>query len=90
MLLLIVGLVIFIAIHLVPTMPDLRRGLAERFGEGAYKAAFSIISILGFALIVLGYHKLQIHAGKNVVLFDPPNWTRHVAYLLMLPAMIPR
>ena len=88
MLLLIVGLVIFIAIHLVPTLPDLRRGLAERFGEGAYKAAFSIISILGFALIVLGYHKLQVNPGKNVVLFDPPEWTRHVAYLLMLPAMI--
>jgi uncharacterized membrane protein len=26
--------------------------------------------------------------GKNPVLWDPPSWTRHIAFLLMLPAMI--
>jgi uncharacterized membrane protein len=89
MLLLIVGLTIFLGIHLLPTVPDVRDGLRERLGEGTYKAAFTFISLLGFAVIILGYHKAQLHLGsKNPILWDPPVWTRHIALLLMLPAMI--
>jgi len=88
MLPLILGLILFFAIHLVPTSPALRNGLVERFGEPAYKIGFSVLSLAGFVLIVLGYHKLQIMPGKNPVLWDPPSWTRHIAFLLMIPAMI--
>ncbi|MGQ0672564.1 MAG: NnrU family protein [Hyphomicrobium sp.] len=88
MLILVIGLVVFLAVHLVPTSQELRRGLADRFGEASYKVGFAVLSLIGLALIVVGYHKLQLHPGKNLVLFDPPSWTRHVAYLLMLPAMI--
>lgn len=88
MLLLVLGLVVFFAVHLVPASPDLRGGLVERFGANAYKAAFSILSLLAFALIVIGYHKLQLMPGKNVVLWEAPAWTKTVAWLLMLPAMI--
>jgi uncharacterized membrane protein len=88
MLLLVLGLMIFFAVHLVPTSPGLRRGLVARFGETAFKAAFGIASLVGLALIVMGYHKLQLMPGKNVVLWDPPTWTRHLAMLLMIPAMI--
>jgi uncharacterized membrane protein len=88
MLVLILGLVIFFAAHLVPASPGLRDGLVTRFGENAYKIAFSVVSLAGLALIVLGYHKLQLMPGKNPVLWDPPTWTRHITFLLMLPAMI--
>lgn len=88
MLLLTLGLLLFFAIHLVPTSPSLRDGLVERFGAGAYRIAFSVVSLIGFALIVVGYHKLQLMPGKNPVLFDPPSWTRHITFLLMIPAMI--
>lgn len=89
MLLLIVGLTIFLGIHLLPTVPDVRDGLRERFGEGTYKALFTVISLLGFAVIILGYHKAQLNlGGKNPILWDPPVWTRHISLLLMLPAMI--
>jgi uncharacterized membrane protein len=88
MLLLVLGLIIFFAIHLVPASPGLRNGLVERFGANAYKGAFSVISLVGLAVIVYGYHKLQINPGKNVDVWDPPSWTRHVAFLLMIPAMI--
>lgn len=88
MLLLTLGLLIFFAIHLVPTSPALREGLIERFGAGGYKIIFSVFSLVGFALIVFGYHKLQINPGKNPVLWDPPSWTRHIAFLLMIPAFI--
>jgi uncharacterized membrane protein len=88
MLVLVLGLVIFFAAHLVPASPGLRDGLISRFGEGAYKIAFSVVALAGLALIVLGYHKLQLMPGKNPVLWDPPTWTRHITFLLMLPAMI--
>lgn len=88
MLLLVIGLLLFFAVHLVPTSPSLRQGLVERFGEGTFKVAFAVLALVGFALIVVGYHKLQVMPGKNPVLWDPPAWTRHIAFLLMLPAMI--
>jgi len=88
MLPLILGLLLFFAVHLVPTSPSLRQGLLDRFGTAAYRIGFSVISLIGFVLIVVGYHKLQVMTGKNVVLWDPPSWTRHIAFLLMVPAMI--
>lgn len=84
---LILGLVAFFTVHLIPTSPEMRKGLVDRFGEGAYKLAFSIASILALAVIVLGYYKLQVNPGKNPVLWQPPMALRHVALGLMLPAM---
>lgn len=88
MLPLTLGLLLFFAVHLVPTSPSLRQGLAERFGENGYKIGFSVLSLAAFVLIVVGYHKLQVMPGKNPVLWDPPAWTRHIAFLLMIPSMI--
>lgn len=88
MLILVLGLVLFLGVHLVPTAPDVRAGLAARYGEAAFKIGFSILSLIGFALIVIGYHKLQVMTGKNVQLWSPPDWTKHVAFLLMWPALI--
>jgi uncharacterized membrane protein len=85
---LIIGLALFFLIHLVPTMPDLRRGLADRFGETGYKAAFSLISAAALILIVLGYGKLQDAPGKNPELWIAPSWARHVVFALMLPAFV--
>lgn len=89
MLLLIAGLVLFVAIHLVPTNPSMRDGLVARFGEGPYKGIFSVLSLIGFVLIVMGFAKAQNYLGsKNPILFYPPTWTKHVAFTLMIPAMI--
>jgi uncharacterized membrane protein len=88
MLPLVLGLLLFFAVHLVPTSPSLRGGLVERFGETPFKVVYGILALAGLVLIVLGYHKLQLMPGKNPVLWDPPSWTRHIAFLLMLPAMI--
>jgi uncharacterized membrane protein len=84
-LLLVLGLVVFIGIHILPTRPELRRAFASRMGEGPYKGLFSIVSLIGFALIVYGYHKVQLHPGKNPQLWHPPAWGRHVTMALMLP-----
>lgn len=88
MLPLVLGLLTFFLVHLVPTQPDLRRGLVERLGPGAYKAVISAVSLIGLILIIIGFGKLQVMPGKNPELWTPPVWARHIAFLLMLPAMI--
>lgn len=88
MLPLLLGLLLFFAVHLVPTSPSLRDGLVTRFGPQAYKIGYSVLALIGLVLIVVGYHKLQLMPGKNPVLWDPPTWTRHIAFLLMIPAII--
>ena len=88
MLVLVIGLVIFFAIHLVPSNAAMRDGLIARFGLTGYKAIFGIVSLIGFALIVVGFAKLQMHPGKNPQLWVPPLWTRHLAVGLMWPAII--
>lgn len=88
MLPLILGIIIFLGVHLVPTSPELKAGLTERFGTTAYKIAFGLLSLIGLVLIVVGYHKLQLMPDKNVVLWEPPTFAKHTAVALMLPAMI--
>ena len=88
MLLLGLGLAVFFAVHLLPTMPDVRAGLVERMGKGAYAGLFSFLSLAGFALICYGYAHLQQVPGKNPILWTPPTWTKHIAFALMIPACI--
>ena len=88
MLIMVIGLIVFFAIHIVPTNVELKNGLVARFGPGGYKAVFGVIALIGLALIVVGFHKLQLHPGKNPILWVPPIWTRHIALPLMLFAMI--
>lgn len=82
MLKLILGLVLFFAVHLVPAFPDLRTRFRARLGEGAYKGLFLVVSLIGFALIVAGYGDAR---QAPISLWDPPVFTRHLAALLMLP-----
>ena len=88
MLLLGLGLVTFFAVHLLPTVPDVRNGLVRRLGNNAYLGVFSLLSLVSLVLIVYGYHKLQLMPGKNPQLWVPPVWAKHIAFLLMLPASI--
>jgi uncharacterized membrane protein len=88
MALLVTGLVIFFLAHAIPTVPDLRREFVVRLGEGGYKAAFSIVSVVGLALIVFGFGRIQGAPGQNPEIWTPPVWTRHLAFILMAPAMI--
>ncbi|MEI2735066.1 MAG: NnrU family protein [Rhodoblastus sp.] len=84
---LILGLLIFIGVHLVPTSAPARAGLVAKLGENQYKIAFSVASFVGFALIVWGFG-LARHAGANVQLWTPPTWTKHIAFALMWPAFV--
>jgi uncharacterized membrane protein len=88
MLKLLVGLALFFSLHLVPTRPPLRARLVAGLGTTGYAGLFSLLSLGSLVLIFLGYGELQGLARANPQLWVPPTWTRHVAMLLMIPAMI--
>lgn len=83
MTLLIIGIVVFLGLHLLPTVSGLREKLAGSLGETGYKALFSLLSVAGFVLLVYGFAKAPV-----VQVWSPPDWTRWVAVVLMLPAFV--
>ena len=82
----IMGLAIFIGVHLVTVMRAWRAGLVAQLGENGYKIAYSLLSAIGIALVVYGFARYR--ANEWVEVWSPPNWTRHLAALLVLFAMI--
>lgn len=88
MLTLVIGLAIFIGVHLVPTNPAVREALRKRFGATAYQIGFSVVSLIGLVVLIYGFGKVQALPGKNPQLWYPPVWTKHLAYAAMLPALI--
>jgi hypothetical protein len=55
MALLIVGLVLFIGIHVVPSLGGLRSALVTALGEGGYKILFALVAAAGLVLTGIGY-----------------------------------
>jgi uncharacterized membrane protein len=83
MLKLVAGLLIFFGVHSIRIYaPAWRDAMLARFGAGGWKAAYSVVSIVGFVLIVGGYAQARL---EPVVLYLPPTWLRHLTMLLMLP-----
>ena len=83
MTLLILGLTLFIGIHLLPSFPAWRGNLVQRWGERRYKAVFAGIALAGLVLLVMG------KAGAPFVsVYSPPAWGRHVTPLFVLAAFI--
>ena len=80
---LLIGLVLFLGLHSVSIVarPWRNAQIAQR-GEGAWKGLYTVVSLIGFVLIVYGY---GVARQSPVVLYTPPSWTRHLALLLMLP-----
>ena len=56
MVLLIVGLVLFLGIHSVSiAAPDWRNAQVVQRGDKAWKGVYTVVSIVGFVLLVYGY-----------------------------------
>jgi uncharacterized membrane protein len=81
--LLIAGLVLFLGVHSVAIVaPTFRTRTIQRMGEGAWKGLYALISLAGFVLICYGF---GLARQAPVVLYSPPTWLRHLAFLVMLP-----
>ena len=81
--LLIAGLVIFLGSHSIAIFaPALRARLLAQFGEGGWKGVYSVVSLIGFVMLVYGF---GLARQSPVPLYTSPHWMRHVTFLFMLP-----
>jgi uncharacterized membrane protein len=86
LLLLVLGLLLFLGSHVFVAFRDQRAMLVARIGEGPYKGLFSLVSLAGLALIVVGFARYR--ASEWIDVWYPPVWTRHLTAGLMWPASV--
>jgi uncharacterized membrane protein len=80
---LVAGLIVFLGVHSVSIFaPGWRDRVRSRLGEGPWKGLYSLISLLGFVLIIWGF---GLARHSPVVLYTAPGWLRHITFLFMLP-----
>lgn len=80
---LLLGLVLFLGVHSVSIVaPAWRDAMAARLGVGAWKGIYSLVSLVGFLLMLKGYALARLEPS---LVWVPPLGLRHVAALLMLP-----
>jgi len=86
MLILLLGLVLFLGAHSVRVFADdwRARVIAAR-GPGPWKGGYTVVSLLGFALICVGFGRAR---ADTVALWSPPFWTHHVTGLFTLAAFV--
>jgi uncharacterized membrane protein len=83
---LLLGLVLFLGIHSVRIVAQAwRQRRIDAMGLNGWKAAYSLVSAVGLALIVWGY---GLARAEPVVLWVPPKGMAHAASLLTLVAFV--
>ena len=83
---LILGLVLFLGVHSVRIVADgWRSRTLARLGEAAYKGGYTLLSLLGLALIVWGF---GLARETPVLLWTPPAGMRHATALLSTLAFV--
>lgn len=87
MTLLVAGLVLFIATHLLrPIAPGLRNAAIAALGKPGWMALHGIASLVSLALIAYGFVVARENGGQ--MLYYPPAFLSHIALTLMLIASI--
>lgn len=83
MLTLVIGLTIFFAIHLVPSMTAFRRALVGKLGIQTYQGLYAITAVLGFILIVYGKSTAPFQP-----IWEPPDWGTRITITIMPLAFV--
>jgi uncharacterized membrane protein len=84
--LLVLGLVIFLGLHSVRIVADnWRTQTIAKVGDTPWKGAYSLLSLLGFVLIVWGF---SIARENPTMIWVPPTGMKHLAALLTLVAFV--
>lgn len=80
------GLALFLGIHMTRALaPRWREARIARFGELGWKTYYSVVSVIGFLLILWGYGQAR---HTPFVLWAPIRGMNHLAALLTLVAFI--
>jgi len=83
---LIVGLLLFLGTHSVRIVADgWRTRTRARLGASGWRALYTLVSLLGFVLIVWGFGQAR---QMPILLWSPPTGLRHLAMLLTLLSFV--
>ncbi len=77
------GVILFFGVHMLPLVPVLRQGVVAQLGELPYRGLFALVSIVGLALIVVGYGQMGVET-----LWFVPIWAWTLPQPLMMVASI--
>ena len=83
---LVLGLAVFIASHLMVTFREARAAAIARLGKPVYHTVFGLLALVGVALMAWGYAAYR--ATEWTQLWSPPAFMRHITLGLMLIAAI--
>ena len=92
---LVLGLILFLGTHSVHVLaPHFRERVVARIGLLPWKGLYSLVSIAGFVLIVIGFGMAR---ADSHLLYASPAWLRHLnalftlaAFVLVAAAYVPR
>ncbi len=84
--LLIIGLIIFLGSHSCRIFAEpWRNHMIDRLGEVKWKGLYTIVSLIGLVIVVIGYGQAR---QNPIVIWQPPIYLMHIAILLNLVAFI--
>ncbi|CAN5789072.1 NnrU family protein [soil metagenome] len=84
---LLLGLVLFLGIHVFTTFRQPRAALIGRIGEGPYKGLYSVVAGIGLVLIIWGFGRYR--EGGYIQVWNPPFAILHpIALVLLWFAMV--
>ena len=95
MTILLLGLLVFLGLHSTRIFADgFRQRMIAKLGEGGWKGLYSVVSLVGFVLIVWGF---GLARQQPVLLYVPPVALKHanalftlIAFVLVTAAYVPR
>jgi uncharacterized membrane protein len=84
-----IGALLFTGIHLFGILlPEVRNRLRASVGEGPWKGIYSLVSLLGVVLMIIGYSGSRAGPATADILYEGWYEMRHLTMLLMLVAFI--
>mgnify|MGYP001765762367 CR=1 FL=1 len=83
MIVLVLGLTLFLGIHVVPMLPRLRAAPIARLGADRWRGIHATVAAVGLGLVIWGFARAR---GEGVAPFwDVGVRMRHLALLLLMP-----
>lgn len=79
---LVLGLVLFLGIHVFTTLREPRAALIGRIGEGPYKGLYSLVAAVGLVLIIWGFSRYR--SAGYIQVWNPPFAFFHPIALVLL------
>jgi uncharacterized membrane protein len=85
-----IGVLLWSLVHFFPALaPDLKKSMVNRYGEYAYKGAFTLFMIISLYMIISGWSSMTpVEPDVLNAIYTAPEWGAHAAAVLVLAGFI--